>query len=706
MRNFFDRLKLNVKINLVVVVALGLLLAATVVLLNSSLRSMTVQVGRQRAQQEAAVIQARFREAEQDVLAAATSLAGDAALVESVRRHETSDATRVVATTMGSLDLDDVVLVDATGAYIATAGAGHGANFQTQRDALFALGLLGIEATSSFIDQPEGSGFWLAAVVPLHDTAGKIIGAVVACRQVDDKLLADINISRENPNLALVAPGEVIALDPPTLADRQDLSAVLSDEAAIGQALNGQMVIANSLVFSGSVPYAVAYIPLTVGEETHATVTILVMVNELAVLQRQLTTSMTAAFAALSLLIVVAMSTLAWRGLGVPIRQLTDAAESVTRGNLETEARVKSGGEIGLLASTFNQMTSRLRELLHSEQEKREHLQNTVATYAKYLDEVARGHLAARLPVDGSDPESDTPLVLLGHRLNETAASLQRITGQIRDTAGRLISATAEILAATTQQAAGASEQSAAITQASSTIDEIRAIAEQTTERAQGVADLAQRTTEVSVAGRQAVTQTIGGVEEVKRKVEAIAHNILALSDQTQAIGQIISTVNEIATQSNMLALNAAVEAARAGEAGRGFAVVAGEVRSLAEQSRAATVQVQEILSEIQRGVNSAVMATEEGIKGANVGTRLAGQAGEAISDLADGVAASTQAATQITAAVSQQLTGMQQIAQAVQNIDHVATQSMAGARQSEHAAEELNSLARQLQELVEQYQL
>ena len=94
-----------------------------------------------------------------------------------------------------------------------------------------------------------------------------------------------------------------------------------------------------------------------------------------------------------------------------------------------------------------------------------------------------------------------------------------------------------------------------------------------------------------------------------------IAETILALSEQTQQIGDIIATVNDIADQSNLLALNAAIEAARAGEAGKGFAVVAGEVRSLAEQSRQATAQVKEILGDIQKATNTAVMVTEEGTK-------------------------------------------------------------------------------------------
>ena len=187
---------------------------------------------------------------------------------------------------------------------------------------------------------------------------------------------------------------------------------------------------------------------------------------------------------------------------------------------------------------------------------------------------------------------------------------LQQVLGRVSDAVGRLGSAAAEILASTTQQVSTASQQSAAISQTTTTVDEVRTIAEQTVARAQEVAEAAQRSVEIARTGDVAVGETIESMALIKGRVEGIAENILALSEQTQQIGQIISTVNDIATQSNMLALNASVEAARAGEQGKGFAVVAMEVRSLAEQSRQATGQVEEILSDIQRATNMTVMAT------------------------------------------------------------------------------------------------
>jgi methyl-accepting chemotaxis protein len=193
---------------------------------------------------------------------------------------------------------------------------------------------------------------------------------------------------------------------------------------------------------------------------------------------------------------------------------------------------------------------------------------------------------------------------------------------------------------------------------------------------------------------------------QIKDRVGSIAENILALSEQTQQIGEIIATVNDIATQSNMLALNASVEAARAGEHGKGFAVVAAEVRNLAEQSRQATAQVREILLDIQGGINTTVMATEEGIKEVDVGLELASGAGDAIVGLSTVIDESAQAAMQMVAGGQQQASGVEQIALAMQNINQATQQSLASTRQAEKAAQDLNDLARQMAQIVEQYQL
>ena len=340
-----------------------------------------------------------------------------------------------------------------------------------------------------------------------------------------------------------------------------------------------------------------------------------------------------------------------------------------------------------------------------AEREQRRHLQSAIQSYTDYMAKVVQGDLAARLKLDGQEGRESDPLIGLGRNLNEMMDNLQRMVTQIHETASNLSAAMAEILAATAQQAAGASEQSAAIAQTTTTVDELKTIAEQSVARAQEVAGASQRTVEVSRTGQRAVEETIGSMREIRARVEGIAENTLALSEQTQQVGEIIDTVNDIAAQSNILALNASVEAARAGEYGKGFAVVAVEVRNLAEQSRQATAQVRAILSDIQKATNATVMATEEGTKQVEEGMALASQAGESIEQLAGVIEGAAQAATQMVAGGRQQAAGVEQVAVAMQSINQATAQSLESTRQAEKAVQELNELARSLTEMVEAYQ-
>jgi PAS domain S-box-containing protein len=271
----------------------------------------------------------------------------------------------------------------------------------------------------------------------------------------------------------------------------------------------------------------------------------------------------------------------------------------------------------------------------------------------------------------------------------------------IKEVAARLSSASAQILSGTAQQTAGVQAQAAAVAQTVTTVDEVAQTAEQAAQRARGVGEAVARTLEVGQNGRKAVEDSIAALGVIREQVEATAENILALAEQAQAIGEIIATVNDIAEQTNLLALNAAIEASRAGEHGRGFAVVAGEVKALADQSKRATGQVRQILGEIQKATNTAVLSTEEVTKGVAAATKVADQAGQTIKALADVLAEASRSAAQIVASAGQQATGVAQIHQAMKNIDQVTKQNLAAVRQAEQAAQNLNALGAELAGLV-----
>jgi len=290
---------------------------------------------------------------------------------------------------------------------------------------------------------------------------------------------------------------------------------------------------------------------------------------------------------------------------------------------------------------------------------------------------------------------------LIGSDISRSVAARESLINGAREAIQQLGSATAELLAAAAQQGSGAQEQAAAIAQTTTTAEEIAQTANQSAERSQGVAHSSQRSVEATGSGRRAIEETMKRIAELKDRVTAMAQSIMTLAQHAQSIGELNATVGEIAEQSNILALNAAIEASRAGEHGRGFAVVAEEVRALAEQSKKATKQVRQLLGDMQRETNRAVLLTEEGTKSADGAVRATGEAGELFHDLARTVSDASQAALQVAASATQQAIGVTQIQQAMRDINQVTSQSLASTRQIESASQDLSQLSTRLREMV-----
>jgi methyl-accepting chemotaxis protein len=372
---------------------------------------------------------------------------------------------------------------------------------------------------------------------------------------------------------------------------------------------------------------------------------------------------------------------------------------------LATATLVAAGIRFGLALLRLRELTEeRHRQLADSaelERASRESLQSAVRDYSQFAARVADGDLRATVSADGSQD-----LRGLSDSLNSMVGGLAQISGHIQAGVQDIGDSTADILASVSRHTESASLQSAAINQTSSTVNELRLSAEDTAQLASEVADRANDSLQVSNGATTAVTAIAAAMEEIRERVDAIAREIVTLSERTQQIGEITATVNGLADRSKLLALNASIEAARAGEHGRGFAVVAEEVTKLAEQSKDATAQVEAILSDVQTATSAAVLASQEGTKVVEHGLELTERAGDGIRSLSGTIQASCDAAQQIAASAHQQSVGIEQIAQAMTHVNDGTTQFVDGAHQSQMAAEKLNELAGQLAAVTERYRV
>jgi methyl-accepting chemotaxis protein len=319
------------------------------------------------------------------------------------------------------------------------------------------------------------------------------------------------------------------------------------------------------------------------------------------------------------------------RNIARPLQQLTVVADRITVGDISARLPLDSrNDEVGVLALAVERMTQSRR------------------TMADAAAQIAAGDL--RTTVEPQSAED-----VLGNAFSRMSEDLRAQIRALVEGANVLGASASEIVASTSQLAASASESAAAVSETTTTGEEVRQTAQVASQKARLVSDNAQKAEQISRDGRKAADDVTSGMNRNRQQMDAISAAMIRLSEQGQAIGQIIATVEDLATQSNLLAVNAAIEAAKAGEHGKGFGVVAQEVKSLAEQSRRATNQVRTILGDIQKATGAAVMATEEGGKAVEAGTRQTEAAGGSIQALAGSVNEAAQAATQIAASSQQQ---------------------------------------------------
>lgn len=244
-------------------------------------------------------------------------------------------------------------------------------------------------------------------------------------------------------------------------------------------------------------------------------------------------------------------------------------------------------------------------------------------------------------------------------------------------------------------------EQAGSVSETSSTMDQLGFVSLQSAQQAEDSADGASRALALAESGTRTVEQTMATMANLKDRIEAIARQIVTLSEQTTQINKVSSLVSDLANQTNMLALNAAVEASRAGESGRGFKVVATEIRKLADASKKSAEKINTLINDIQAAMNSTVMVTDEGMKTADTSIQLARETVNAFVGVSEAIESVFSNSRDISQSAKQQAVAVQEVVAAINALNLGAqetTESIANVRSS---TEELNAAARKLEAVV-----
>ncbi|NMO56215.1 HAMP domain-containing protein [Actinoplanes sp. TBRC 11911] len=310
-----------------------------------------------------------------------------------------------------------------------------------------------------------------------------------------------------------------------------------------------------------------------------------------------------------------------------------------------------------------------------------------LAVTERTLREVAAKNLTVRAPDTSRDE-----LGSMGRAVNSTLDVLLSTFNRINDHSRTLAGASHELTAASGRIANAAGDASAESERVASAAEQVSSSVQTV---AAGTEEMNAAIREISGSATNAAGVAASGVDSARQAGETIGQ----LGRSSAEIGEVIKLITSIAEQTNLLALNATIEAARAGEAGKGFAVVASEVKDLAQETAKATEDISRRVAAIQQDTDAAIGAIDRI-------TGIIGEVNEHSTTIAAAVEQQTATTNEMGRNIVEAATGSSQIAQSVSGVATSAQVTADGVAEAQRTAENLQVMSRELQEIVNQFQV
>jgi methyl-accepting chemotaxis protein len=220
------------------------------------------------------------------------------------------------------------------------------------------------------------------------------------------------------------------------------------------------------------------------------------------------------------------------------------------------------------------------------------------------------------------------------------------------------------------------------------------------------VNELMNSTERSSAAGVGVVHEARTGMERIAETIKASSSVVGKLNESSQKIGDIITTITEIADQTKLIAINAAIEASRVGAQGKGFSVVAEEIRRLAARVTKATQEISLRIKAIREDADRVVGAMRKGMDEAGKGLELSDRSEHSLENISRSVTDAKSRINQIAVSSSEQSLSITSISRNINSISEAAAQSSGGVSKAAHSMQELNKEVQELKQLVNRFVL
>lgn len=291
-----------------------------------------------------------------------------------------------------------------------------------------------------------------------------------------------------------------------------------------------------------------------------------------------------------------------------------------------------------------------------------------IALAAKVAEDIAQGDLTGKIDAVGGDEAGQLLL-----SITKMTGNLNALIGQVKQSSILLTSTATKISANAKTQESAVNEFGASTTEIAAAVKEITATSQELSKTMNNVTESASETATLADAGREGLEGMESAMSTLSEANSSISSKLAVISERAKNINRVVTTISKVADQTNLLSLNAAIEAEKAGEYGLGFSVVAREVRRLADQTAVATLDIDQMVKEMQSSVSAGVMEMDKFTEHMRQGSETVHNISTQLGSIIEHVQELTEQFETVRQGMNTQASGAQQINNAMGQLTDAA---------------------------------